>query len=87
MLSVWQKITGLLSLIAGFFYLKSKIQKNKIDELEGHNRALEKKEQITEYMEEVKINEEIRERLEIERKAQITRDASNEDLNNIINNL
>lgn len=74
--------SGLLAI----FYALFKIERHKRKEAETQVKLHEKKEEITEYMEEAEVTERIREEEEIQRKAEVTRNASVTDLDDYINN-
>lgn len=44
--SIWSKISAALGVLAGFFYFKSKLQENKIENLEEENAHHVKKDEI-----------------------------------------
>lgn len=73
---------ALLAILYGLL----KIERHKRKEAETQVKLHEKKEEITEYMEEAEVTERIREEEEIQRKAEVTRNASVTDLDDYINN-
>ena len=72
------------SALAAIFYALFKIERHKRKEAETQVKIHEKKEEITEYMEEAEVTERIREEEEIQRKAEVTRNASVTDLDDYI---
>lgn len=74
---------GLLAIL----YAMLKIERHKRKEAETQAKIAKKSEEITEYMAEAETSERIREEEEIERKAEVTRNATIVDLNDRINRL
>lgn len=79
--SIWAKISAGLAVVAAFLFMQNRWQSAKIENLEDENEALEKKEEITEYMEEAEVSERIREENGIERKADQARSSWRDHIN------
>ena len=82
-IKIWAAAAGAVLLAVLYSLFKNERRKRK--EAETQVKIHKKREEITEYMEEAEESESVREAAEIERKAEITRNANDSDLDDYIN--
>lgn len=84
--SIWSKVSAALTAIAGVFFFLFRMKSKQVKELKHEVKVKEAENSITEYYEEAETTERIKAEREIQRKAQVTRNANSNTLDDIIDN-